>query len=379
MHDRLKERGQEITDEIEAIWKSVDDEDRQLSRRERARVEELIERAKSLKEQRQADAEIREVLGGGEQRVTRMDPKATVGEGWSEVAEAIASKRQRHVEIGTESLLRSKAAPARTKDLTGTDLDLGTGMDLPTFSTIGFDQRYLYSRLPIKTVSTELSVSDFRQTGSREVTGSVLRGLTATSTKAELDVSVEYFTAPMQQVAITIGGLPNALVQGVAALRVFLQVEAQYQLGTAIDNYVVPALEASDHLVGATGTGPIEQLRHAIADHREAGYNPSLAAVSPSTAAELDLTAFDSGYQFNTAAYGSSSPLGSMQVAEVPRVTDPLLVDTLAVGTLCLGPTKVDVDESAGFSENVSVMRCEASVLLIVRQAEAIWEVATAS
>ena len=97
---------------------------------------------------------------------------------------------------------------------------------------------------------------------------------------------------------------------------------------------MVAALEASDHPVGATGTGPIEQLRHAIADHREAGYNPSVAAVSPSTAAELDLTAFDSGYAVQHAAYGWSSPLWSMQVAEVPRVTDPLLVDTLAVGSL---------------------------------------------
>ena len=91
MHDRLKERGQEIADEIEAIWKNADDEDRGLSRRERGRVETLIEKAKSLKEQRRVDAEIREVLGGGEQRVTRMDPNATVGEGWSEVAEAIAA------------------------------------------------------------------------------------------------------------------------------------------------------------------------------------------------------------------------------------------------------------------------------------------------
>ena len=131
---------------------------------------------------------------------------------------------------------------------------------------------------------------------------------------------------------------------------------------------MVAALEASDHPTGATGTGPIEQLRHAIADHRQLGYNPTVAAVSPSTAATLDLTAFDSGYAFSTAAYGSSSPLWSMQVAEVPRVTDPLLVDPLALGTLCLGPTKIDVDESAGFSENVSVMRCEASVLLIVHR-----------
>jgi hypothetical protein len=65
MHDRLTNRGQAIVDELETIWNKADEEDRGLSRRERARVETLLEKAESFKERRRVDAEIREVLGGG--------------------------------------------------------------------------------------------------------------------------------------------------------------------------------------------------------------------------------------------------------------------------------------------------------------------------
>ena len=66
MNDRLKERGQAIADELQTIWNKADDEDRGLSRRERARVETLLEKAESFTERKRADARIREVFGGGD-------------------------------------------------------------------------------------------------------------------------------------------------------------------------------------------------------------------------------------------------------------------------------------------------------------------------
>jgi hypothetical protein len=143
---------------------------------------------------------------------------------------------------------------------------------------------------------------------------------------------------------------------------------------------VLDAIETSDHPVDAQGEGAIARLRNAVASHRTLGYNPNLAVVSPETAADLDLTAFDSGYQFPLQRYGSSSPLFSLTVVENPNVDDDaILLDTGAVGTLCLGNAKVDVDQSAGFTKNLSTLRVELSVLFVLRSPQAIFEVGVCS
>ena len=58
MHDRLTNRGQAIADEIEAIWNKADEEYRGLSRRERARVETLLEKAESFRDGGHLDGEL---------------------------------------------------------------------------------------------------------------------------------------------------------------------------------------------------------------------------------------------------------------------------------------------------------------------------------
>jgi hypothetical protein len=307
------------------------------------------------------------------------DPNVVLGDGWAMVAEAIASKRQRHFEVPTTALLQKAAPGPRTKDLTSNDLIEGVQRQLPSFSVLGQDARFLYPHLPSTPVSGELSVSDFRQTGSRTVNGDVERELTATGEKATLDLEVSFFSEPLKQVAIVVEAIPNALLEGVSSLRTFLQTECQFQLSKAIDAHVVDAITFSDHPFDAEGSGPLTRIRNAVAAHRQFGYNPTIAAVSPATAAELDLTLTGGGYEFNVQRYGSSSPLFSLGVVEIPGLVDPFLIDPLAIGTLALGTTKVDVDQSSGFTVNTSTLRAEASVLFVLRNPQAIYEIGITS
>ena len=83
----LRERAVENCREIESIWNKADDEGRGLSRRERARVEELIDETKSarnrIEEAEGIDRQMAEIFGAGPTEVKMSDPNAAVGDGWS--------------------------------------------------------------------------------------------------------------------------------------------------------------------------------------------------------------------------------------------------------------------------------------------------------
>jgi hypothetical protein len=138
-------------------------------------------------------------------------------------------------------------------------------------------------------------------------------------------------------------------------------------LSKAIDAHCVHAIEFSNHPFDAVGPTLIARLRNAVGAHRTLGYAPTVAAVSSASAAELDLTLTGGGYEFNTQVYGSAGPLFGLQLVEIPSIVDPLLIDGPALGTLALGPTRVDVDSSTGFTRNTSSLRFEASVLMVIR------------
>jgi hypothetical protein len=370
----------QLAERARAIYKKCDGENREPTPEERLEIEQLLEQGTAQKHIEDQMKTLDPGVAIGEFVGASYPDSGPIGVGWGLVAEAIATKRQRHFEVPTTALLQRKAAPEpRTKDLTSNDLVEGVQHQLPSFSVLGADQRFLFPHLPATPVTGELSVSDFRQTGSRTVNGEVERELTATGEKATLDLEVSFFSEPLKQVAIVVEAIPNALLEGVSSLRTFLQTECQFQLSKAIDAHVVDAVVLSDHPFDAEGTGPLTRIRNAVAAHRQLGYNPTIAAVSPVTAAELDLTLTGGGYEFNVQRYGSSSPLFSLEVVEIPGLVDPLLIDPRAIGTLALGTTKVDVDQSSGFTVNTSTLRAEASVLFVLRNPQAIYEIGIAS
>jgi hypothetical protein len=214
---RLRDEREDILIEARRHYKNAESQDRDLSRRERARVEELLDKADKIRGQIKVEQEVEQKLegntGGFEDEVLTHGGPSTFADGWNQIASAIAVERKHHIELPTQSLLRSKAAPAtRTKGLTPTALEDGAVRQLPGLMPLGLDRRFLYPNLPISRVTNELSVNDFRQTGSRTVTGDVERALTGAGEKAELDVAVELVSDPLKQVAITISEIPNALL-----------------------------------------------------------------------------------------------------------------------------------------------------------------------
>jgi hypothetical protein len=345
----------------QAIWRRVDAESRNITPAEASQVQRHLDQADALKRQAGLGLDF-----------------GPPSDGWAQVASAIATERKGHLEVPTGSLLQ-KAGPIRRKDVTATDFVQGVRRDLPGLAALGRDQRFLFPHLPITPVTGELSVSDFRQTGSRTVNGAIERDLTSVSEKSTLDLAVEYVTEPLKQVAVLIDAVPNALLEASAALRVFLEQEAAFQLSKAIDAHAVHAIEFSPHPFNAEGSTLIQRIRNAIGAHRALGFDPRILAVSGHTAAELDLQLESGGYVFPVQGLGGSSPLFGETVVEIANLVDPLLIDGAALGTLALGPTKIDIDGSTGFSTNTSSIRLEASVLLVIRNAQAVYEVAVGS
>jgi hypothetical protein len=105
----------------------------------------------------------------------------------------------------------------------------------------------------------------------------------------------------------------------------------------------------------------------------ELGTNPSVVALSPADAVELDLftTGADDAYAFALRDSGSSSPLFGLRIVETAAVTNPLLIDPPALGLLYVGQAALEVDPYSGFKENVSTVRLEGNVLYHVRNPRA--------
>jgi hypothetical protein len=108
-------------------------------------------------------------------------------------------------------------------------------------------------------------VSDFKQT-ARSVTGSVSRAIDATTTKAELGVTVVHGLEVLQQLAILASSIPNALLEDMNQLSDFLQAEMRFQVFSALDAHIVAQLIAASPPTFSTGANDVEKLRYAVAD-----------------------------------------------------------------------------------------------------------------
>ena len=131
---------------------------------------------------------------------------------------------------------------------------------------------------------------------------------------------------------------PNAILNAEIALRAFLQQQLQVKLDQALDAHVVAAIDAGSFQGGSTGANLVEQIRNGIAAMNALGTNPTIVALSPADSVELDL--FTTGvddYAFALRDSGSSSPLFGLRVVETTAVSNPLLIDVVALGLLYIG------------------------------------------
>lgn len=232
------------------------------------------------------------------------------------------------------------------------------------------DRRFLYPsfvRNPID--PSVMAISEYRQTGGRTVTGSVERDPVATTEKAKLALKVALETPTLKQFAGVVEEVPTKLFDVVPVLVSFLENELRYQIDIALDAHVLAQIAAAAPAEGKTGSTLIEQSRHGVAAMRALGGNPTILALSPTDAANLDVqtSGANAAYIFATRDSGSASPIWGNTIIEVPNITAPTLIDPQLLGAVYGGAGTLLVDPYTGMDTNEVRVRVEIDALFHVR------------
>jgi hypothetical protein len=250
----------------------------------------------------------------------------------------------------------------------------------PSIAGLGQDKRYLYPNLVMRDPGDATAVNTFRQTGSRTVTGSILRALDAVTDKADVALTLTAVTENLQQAAVLSKDVPNQVLESVDETIDFLNSETLLQVQAAVDGHCYTAINTGASF-GTTGTGLIATLRNAITALRAAGFNPDLAVVNPTDSAALDLstTGADGEYVFPLRDSGSSSPLWGLKIIERTSAAGnepPLVIDSQAIGRLFMGVIRFEANPWEGFRKNTTDVRAEVNMVMNIRQPAAARRVA---
>jgi len=348
-------------------------------RRAAAARDRLAECDEAIDALRSEQEEILRLIGGGNGGRGRnaQGPRSgdgAAGNGWATAA------HQLDLAGGVTRL----DVPARDLLAAGFNIEPGEGLSAPAME-LPFMQRaqprlFLYPAFPRGEVDQgDLALTEFRQTGSRTVEGTVARDPVATSAKAKLGLTVELVTPKLVQWAVVVENVPAQLFNSVEALRGFLENELRYQIDLATDAHCLAQLAAAAPPAGLTGATLIEQSRNAVAAMRELGANPTVLALSPTDAAALDTQKTGTGgleqYVFGSKATGAS-PLWGNQIVEVADLEAPMVIDPLIAGVLYADIGTLLIDPYSGMDTNEVRIRVEINGLLHVRDVAGVYVIA---
>ncbi|MCW3064782.1 MAG: hypothetical protein JWN32_1954 [Solirubrobacterales bacterium] len=332
-------------------------------------VEELNDAEDRLEELQAVQIGILEMIGGGVKiggGTDRNGPRSgdsVTGDGWSHAAHELdlAVGRMR-VDMPARDLLAAVTVTPSE--------GLSAPATMAPFVPKAQDRRFLYPEFPRAEVEHgDLAITEFKQTGSRNLSGDVERDPVATTEKAKLSLGITLETPALRQFAAVIEEVPSKLFEAIPALEAFLQNELQYQLDLAVDEHTVAQIAAATPAHGKTGAGLIERVRNGVSAMRALGAQPSVLALSPTDAAALDLTTTgaDKAYVFATRDSGSASPLWSLRIVESPTISAPLLLDPALLGVFYSAMGTILADPYTGLTSNQVRVRVEIDGLLHVR------------
>jgi hypothetical protein len=299
------------------------------------------------------------------------------GDGWDHAANNLSiSGGQLRVDMPARDLLRSPMAA-------GLKVSPSEGLTAPAYEVpglvqMGADRRGLYGVFPRQQVEQgDLALTEFQQTGSRTLTGTIERDPVAVTEKAKLELEVTLATPSLVQWAAVIEKVPSRLFDSVPALLAFLESELKYQVELGVDAHCIAQIEAAAPPTGETGTTLIEKTRNAVAAMRALGASPSILALAPEDAAALDVlkTGVEGmeSYIFASRATGSASPLWGLEVVEVPNLEAPTLIDPLLAGVLYTATGTVLVDPYSAMDSNQVRVRVEIDGLLHIRDISGVY------
>jgi hypothetical protein len=306
--------------------------------------------------------------------------------GWERLATELRSTPQGiEASVPLDSLLKPPAYGA-------IGVTPAAGWTAPSYEVEGVvpiarDVRFLYPLLPSQQVEPgDLGVQELKQTGKREATGAVERDPMATTAKAAYASGITLVQEPLKQLAIYADSVPSKLFDaaqglgdgpGMAApalgpgslLLAWLTTDLGYMLERAYDAHDLAQIVAAKPAFGLTGTGLITQIRNAVSAHRALGANPSILAVPPKTAIELDsLEDAQKRPIFPTGVVGGASPLFSLNVVELQSEEHaPILIDPTILGVNYYSLGTLLVDPFSKAQTNQVNVRLEFDVLFHVR------------
>jgi hypothetical protein len=158
--------------------------------------------------------------------------------------------------------------------------------------------------------------------------------------------------------------IPNALFEADGNLGAFLAAEMNRALQHAIDQHVTDSINAaSPDSSAGTSSDLLEELRYAKAELADKGVAANLAILTPESGVTVDLVKeidMPRGFPFG------------IRFAESSSADTDYLVEPARAGVLYLGSVKFDRDPYTGFSRNTTNLRAEASLLMVIRDSDAI-------
>jgi hypothetical protein len=336
--------------------------------RTRDDLAEIDDRIENLQE---AQVGLLEMLGG-DQRTGRNGPRnvdSPADDGFAYVAHELnLAEGRNRVNLPLGDLLRSPAMAA-------VKVTPSSGISAPTvsapFMQLARDERHVWMLFPTgeRLNPDTAAIQDYRQKGSRTVTGSVPRDPVATTSKAKLGLEVELVNTPLKQFAVVVEKVPSKLFDFIPAFQAFLNSEMAFQISLALDVHCLAQITAATPPSGLEGATLIEQVRNGVAAMRARGAKPSVLALSPTDAAALDVqtSGADDAYIFATRDTGSSSPLFGNAIVEVPNLSAPVLIDPTILGAMYDGTATWLADPFSGLDTNEVRLRCEMEALLHIR------------
>jgi hypothetical protein len=352
----------ELIDRAKGIVATAEAENRKLSRRERAEVNDILAQADAMKDTLTLQDQIDGLRGG------HVSASESGGFAQAVIDAGFGLKSQPSVELPSSAVFAST--------LPNPDV---WRVGPPTIAPLGQDKRFLYSNLPSRNVEGVSAVADFKQT-ARTLTGTPVRDLDAVTDKASLDVTLQHVVEELKMVAVTINSIPNMIFESVDSMRAYLNSEGAFQVQKALDGHVMAQIVAASPPFGTSGTGLVAKIRNGVATMRATGANPSIVVLNPTDAASLDLEADAGGYIFPTRDSGSSSPLWGLKVVErIGAGTEaPYLIDPQMLGQLYLGNMRFEADPFSEFKKNLTTLRNEVKALYHIRQGEGARRIAAA-
>lgn len=267
---------------------------------------------------------------------------------------------------------------------TGTTPDTWNRRREPDLIARGRDERFLWPSLMFTDIADATAVEDFRQTGSRTITGSVTRDVAATTDKATLALTIDHVIEEVKTLAIVLEDIPIAVLRSIPNIEQFLNVEARFAVEQALDVHVMAQITAATPPSGLSGANLFEQVRNAIGAMRLLGTNPDLLVLNPTDAAGLDLTMTADGIFIlgHPSQIGNNSELWGVRVVEHTTTAGnepPMLIDSRRIGMLYRGLLRFEADPYTNFKKNLVNLRFEGNALFHVRDANAAYVIEAAA